>query len=323
MSRAVRSSARVAAITALPLLCIGCLPSLPRVKDVGARRSHSSSSAGASLGSSAEATARRGVTDEAAAHAALDDDHDHDDALPALPGYPAPGDPGELGQPSAPDGLVFPGGSATGKGAAMRYAALDRGSCEAELGRRQIAFDRVGETRGVVAPVRPRGAIGGVDFHSMLPAARRKTSPYEIYDCRLVLALHDFGTMLSTRYDVVEAVHYSVYRPPTARALPSGPGRRHSGALAIDLARFKTRDGKTIDVEKDFHGRIGGKTCLTPQGTAAPSVLPSEAATLRRMVCDAADAQLFNVMLTPHYNWAHRNHFHFEVTAGVKWILVR
>jgi hypothetical protein len=32
---------------------------------------------------------------------------------------------------------------------------------------------------------------------------------------------------------------------------------------------------------------------------------------------------MFNVMLTPDYNWPHRNHFHLEVTAGARWVLVR
>lgn len=232
-------------------------------------------------------------------------DHDHDDEAPT----------------PDPSSALLPASTGThGPAPAMHYAALDRATCEAELGRRKIGFDRVGEARGVVAPVRITTPIGGVTFHSMLPASQRKTSVYEIYDCRLVLALDDYAKILA-RHDIVEAVHYSVYRPPTPKAVANGPGRRHSGALAIDLGWFKTKDGKTINVEKDFHGRIGQKPC-GPK--ASPTTgLPGEATTLRALVCEAADAQLFNVMLTPDYNWPHRNHFHFEVTAGAKWILVR
>ena len=36
----------------------------------------------------------------------------------------------------------------------------------------------------------------------------------------------------------------------------------------------------------------------------------------------AYEAQLFNVVLTPNYNKPHANHFHLEVTRGVKWFLV-
>ncbi|MBS2018065.1 MAG: extensin family protein [Deltaproteobacteria bacterium] len=235
-----------------------------------------------------------------------DRDRDHDDDSPSP-------DPSSALLPASTGGHP-------GTGPAMHYAALDRATCEAELGKRKISFERVAEARGVVAPVRIPGAIGGVTFHSMLPPSQRKTSPYEIYDCRLVLALDDYAKILS-KYDIVEAVHYSVYRPPSPKAVANGPGRRHSGALAIDIGWFKTKDGKTINVEKDFHGRIGQKPC-GPKATPTTG-LPGEASTLRALVCEAADAQLFNVMLTPDYNWPHRNHFHFEVTAGVKWVLVR
>jgi hypothetical protein len=48
----------------------------------------------------------------------------------------------------------------------------------------------------------------------------------------------------------------------------------------------------------------------------------AEASELRKIVCDAADAKIFNVELTPDYNRAHRNHFHLELTAGVRWFMV-
>lgn len=239
-------------------------------------------------------------------------DHDHDDDLAALPPVDASGEGGDAINP-------MPASLPTGTPAAMRYASMDRATCEAELGRRKIPFERVGEARGVIAPLRLKGAIAGVDFHSMLPLAQRRTSPYEIYDCRLVLALDDWARVLA-RHDVVEVVHYSVYRPPPAKQVLTGAGRRHSGALAIDAAIFKTRDGQTISVEKDFHGRIGGKPCAA---VSNPTTLPASALKLRRIVCEAADAQLFNVMLTPDFNWPHRNHFHLEVTAGARWTFVR
>ncbi|MDB5220806.1 MAG: hypothetical protein JWO86_8733, partial [Myxococcaceae bacterium] len=95
-------------------------------------------------------------------------------------------------------------------------------------------------------------------------------------------------------------------------------GRRHSGALAIDAAIFKMRDGQTISVEKDFHGRIGSKPC-----GGSTTGLPAPAVTLRKIVCEAADAQLFNVLLTPDFNWPHRNHFHLEVSANGRWVYLR
>ena len=196
--------------------------------------------------------------------------------------------------------------------AASRYARLDRASCESELTRRHISFNRVGEARGVIAPLRLTGPLSGITFRSNLPESKSRTSPYDIYDCRLVLALDDFAQVLA-KHDIVEVVHLSVYRPVSSKVALKGAGRRHGGALAIDAALFKTKDGRTLSVEKDFHGRIGARPCPAPQS----------ASELRKIACEASDARLFNVLLTPDFNWAHRNHFHLEVTAGVGWTLVR
>lgn len=196
---------------------------------------------------------------------------------------------------------------------ASRYASLDRSSCEAELEHRKISFDRVPEARGVVAPLRLTGPLSGVTFRSNLPSAKARTSPYDIYDCRLVLALDDFARILS-QHEIVEVVHLSVYRPVSSKVALKGAGRRHSGALAIDAAIFKTKDGRVLSVEKDFQPRrIGVRPCPGPK----------DASQLRRIACAAHAARLFNVVLTPNFNRAHRNHFHLEVTAGVGWTLVR
>jgi hypothetical protein len=40
------------------------------------------------------------------------------------------------------------------------------------------------------------------------------------------------------------------------------------------------------------------------------------------ILCEAADERLFHVMLTPHFNAAHRDHWHLEIKTDVKWFLV-
>jgi hypothetical protein len=202
---------------------------------------------------------------------------------------------------------------------ATRYAELDRGACEAELTRRGIPFTPVDQARGVLAPVRLQGPLHGVTYRTGLPASERTSSPWEIVDCRLALALDDFAAQLES-HDVVEVVHYSVYRPPSARWPAGKIASRHPGALAIDAATFVKKDGQMLAVARDFHGRIGAPTC-GPRG-AAPRPATAQAIELRKIVCDAADAKLFNVELTPDFNWAHHNHFHLEVTAGANWFVV-
>jgi hypothetical protein len=183
--------------------------------------------------------------------------------------------------------------------------------------RRRLPFDRVDGARGVLAPVRLTGPLHGVTYRTDLPAGRRTSTPWEIVDCRLALALDDFAAQLAA-HDIVEVVHFSAYRPPPAR-WPSGRiASRHPGALAIDAATFVKRQGQTLAVERDFHGRIGSPTCGP---SASPRPATPEALELRRILCDATDARLFNVALTPDFNFAHHNHFHLEIAPRVGFYL--
>jgi hypothetical protein len=201
---------------------------------------------------------------------------------------------------------------------AVRYGELDRAACQAELGRRGIAFTPVDEARGVLAPVRLDGPLHGVTFRTGLSAPQRASSPWEIVDCRLALALDDFADQLAA-HDIVTVVHLSMYRPPSSRWPDGKLATRHPGGLAIDAATFVKKDGTTLEVQRDFHGHIGAKTCGPGTG---PHPATPEATELRSILCEAADARLFNVVLSPDYNWPHRNHFHLEVAAGVKWFVV-
>jgi hypothetical protein len=224
-----------------------------------------------------------------------------------------------FGASRARAGFGAPPDAAPGPGPAERYAELDRAHCEAALARRDVAFVRVEGAKGVLAPVRLTGPLHGVSFHSGVPASQRASSPWEIVDCRLALALDDFAAQLSA-HDVVDVLHYSIYRPPSAEWPSDKIASRHPGALAIDAAAFTKKDGSKLDVERDFHGRIGAPTCGPGAGPRPPT---SEALELRQIVCEAAGARLFHVALTPDYNWDHRNHFHLEVAAGVKWFMVQ
>lgn len=246
-------------------------------------------------------------------------------ALPSLPPPDAPsvepapaadGD-GDDAMPVPTDGTEIPAPNAADASApARRYGAMDAPTCERELRARGVHFEKAPEQRGVLLPVRLTGPVRGVTYRTALGERARKTSPYEITDCRLALALDDFAKILAA-HDIVEVIHYSMYRPPSPRSLsPGALGTRHSGALAIDAGSFTKKDGSKIDVEKDFHGGIGQRAC----GVAPPA--DPRAKELREIVCGAASAHLFNVALTPDYNWQHRNHFHLEVTPKVSWFII-
>lgn len=215
-------------------------------------------------------------------------------------------------KPASPKTTAKP---ATGSAPALRYAALEPAACRAELKKRGVPHVVEGATNGVDLPIRLTGNLHGVDVHGLEPPAKRATSPWEILDCRLALALDDLTALLA-KHDVVEAIHMSMYRPP-----PKGEKKhaRHSAALAIDLGTLVRKDGTKLSVLADWHGHIGAKTCGPG---AAPQPPTKEALELRAILCEVYDAQLFNVVLTPNYNKPHANHFHLEVTRGVSWFLL-
>lgn len=207
-----------------------------------------------------------------------------------------------------------------------KYAAMTATECKTELGQRGIAFTSVASAPGVLAPVRLTKDVGGVLFRTEAAPHVRAASPYDVFDCRLVLALSDFAKILKT-HEVDEVLMFSAYRPPE-KSWPSGKlATRHPGGLAMDAMRFgkKLTDGATekkwLDVEKDFHGKIGDVPCgidATP-----PRGATTESKELRSIVCEAVDQHVFTSVLTPDYDRPHHNHVHLEVTPDVSWYLVR
>ncbi|KPG71819.1 extensin family protein [Pseudomonas libanensis] len=73
---------------------------------------------------------------------------------------------------------------------------------------------------------------------------------------------------------------------------------QHASANALDIAGFRLADGRSISVLKDWPGEGDG------------------ARFLRRVRDGACDD--FNVVLSPDYNAAHRNHFHLDM--GRWWV---
>lgn len=201
------------------------------------------------------------------------------------------------------------------------YAAMGKAACMKELAARKIPFSKVEKAPGVTSPVRLTGPVAGVTYRSEAPDLERAQSPAEVFDCRLVLALHDLGKVLVAR-GIDEVRIASAWRP-AKHARSDRPGKRHAGALAVDLLRFglKMRAGEKarrwISVASDFHGRIGERPC-----DRAKATLPEAARELRAIVCEAHARRMFTSILTPDYNRAHRDHLHVEIRPDVTWSLL-
>ena len=200
---------------------------------------------------------------------------------------------------------------------AWKYGEMTPDECAAEVKTRNLPFTPE-PTHGVLAGGRLTGPIDGITFRTRLSDEKRATSTWEIADCRLVLALDDFADVL-VAHDIVEVRHYSMHRVAPSSWPPERVGSQHFGALAIDAAIFTTKDGTKMDVNDDFFGRIGAKTCGPD---ARPRRKTEKSTALREILCETAAKRIFNVILTPNHNRAHRNHFHLDVTPGAKWFIV-
>lgn len=201
---------------------------------------------------------------------------------------------------------------------AYHYANMTNAEVIAELDRRQIPYVAVPPVPGVRFAVRLTGRLHGVWIHSVLPAEQRATTPFEILDGRLALALDDFCALLEV-HGFVEVVHFTMYRPPHHGPAQEGKySHRHPGGMAIDLGAIKKSTGHWIAVGPHWPSELGAKSC----GEGGRKLAGRRGRELLSLACEASDLRIFHYMLTPHFDDAHADHLHLEIKVGVKWFLV-
>ena len=206
------------------------------------------------------------------------------------------------------------------------YGALDRTACLAELKKRKVSFSEVDDARGVKIPIRLRGPVGGVTYKTELPPESRPTTPYEVMDCRLALALSDFSAILS-KHDIDEALIFSAWRPPAKSWPKDKQAIRHPGGLAIDIRRLVkkkvgTEKPRDLIIERDWAPALNQDGCSAEALAKLAGDKNADARELRSIFCEAKEARIFTSMLSPNYDKAHHNHFHFEIRPDVTWRLV-
>ncbi len=189
---------------------------------------------------------------------------------------------------------------------ATRFAELSPAACRLELRRLGASVKAArSATNGVAIPMRLSGPLGNIQFQT--PNAK---SPFGLFDARLALALEKLAAIL-VKNNVV-AVHIDNFYRPKAHLPHTRKKSQHAYGLAADITEFTLHDGQVLNVERDWSGRIGAPVCGT--GTKAD---PSAKATLlRRIVCQVHEAGIFHHLLTPNFNQAHKNHFHFDIRNG-------
>lgn len=214
--------------------------------------------------------------------------------------------------------LEIPPEAEATKTRAYLYANMDNEEVVRELKARGIPYERVDPVPGVRLPIRLTGRLHGVWIHSVLPAEERKTTPFEILDGRLALALNDFCELLNA-HGFVEVVHFTMYRPPHDAPAKGGEFlHRHPGGMAIDLGAIKKRTGHWIAVGPHWPAELGAKSC----GEGGRQLHGRRGRELLSVACEASDLKLFHYVLTPHFDDAHSDHLHLEIKTSVKWFLI-
>lgn len=189
----------------------------------------------------------------------------------------------------------------------------DVASCHQRLRAEGIRFRVIAPAlaKGVRWPIRLTGPIGSVVFEPSDP-----NETFAVLDCRLALALNEWAGELR-RAGVRRVGYYSMYRP-FARVAGGKRVSGHAHGMAIDAARFTLKNGEVLNVLEDWEGRDRGEAPCPQRSDES-----SGGRLLRAITCEAADRNLFQVVLTPHYNSAHDNHVHLEIKPDVDWTYVR
>lgn len=170
------------------------------------------------------------------------------------------------------------------------------------------------DNQGVSDPVTVTVPINGLSYRY---GSRESPRAAFFMDCALALSLARAAPMLRAR-DVIEVVDYGVYNyrcigggtPPDC---PNGVSQ-HAYARGIDIAGFTTSTGDYYSVNDDW--------VIDPDGedTCSATTENERDAFLHQAICELKQAAVWNIVLTPNYNDAHRDHFHVDLTTGSNYI---
>ena len=192
--------------------------------------------------------------------------------------------------PWAPLELAHPPGWAS----AMKLAALrdDPAACRAVLSRGEVAFTALPPQGEGQCRRADRTALTG---SAIAPAAPQMTCPVaaglELWLRHSVRPAAE--ELLGSR--LVRVEHIGTYNCRRIGGGDDGAWSEHASGNAIDIAAFVLADGRRISVLEDWDGSAEEQAFL-------------------RQVRDGA-CQSFATVLSPDYNAAHADHFHFDQPA--------
>ena len=130
-------------------------------------------------------------------------------------------------------------------------------------------------------------------------------------DCELAPRLYRLSEIVQA-YGIDEVIHIGIYN---YRCIGGGtPGvddctpSQHAYARAIDIWGFGVAGEDEYVLERDW--------VITPGDTCPGSPADEKDRVLHEIGCTMWSDRIFQTILTPNYNDAHRNHFHVDMTDG-------
>lgn len=206
------------------------------------------------------------------------------------------------------------GGTLATETVSVTVAAPQANSCFEWLDLYNLSYEAGPDRQGVSNPVTVTTPINGIVHRYVSNDTPRETF---FMDCSLALSLARAASHLR-RNDVVELVDIGVYNyrcigggtPPDC---PNGISQ-HAYAKAIDIAGVTDKQGVYYSVNDDW--------VIDPDSeqTCAAATEPGKDEFLHQLICELKADGVWNIVLTPNYNDAHRNHFHVDLTSGANYI---
>jgi hypothetical protein len=190
-------------------------------------------------------------------------------------------------------------------------SAPQPGNCYEWLDLYGIEYTRGPNNPGVSAPVTLSAPINGMSYRYVSSRSPRQTF---FMDCSLALSLARGAAHLRRR-DIIEVADIGVYnyrcinRVGTPPDCPHGVSQ-HAYARGIDIAGFTTGDGTYYSINDDWIINGNG------QQTCSAATEPGKDRFLHELICAMKADRVWNIVLTPNYNAAHRNHFHVDLSEG-------
>lgn len=187
--------------------------------------------------------------------------------------------------------------------------------CHAWLDLYGLTYELGPDRQGVAQPVTLTTPINGVAYRYVSNEAPRDTF---FMDCSLAHSLARAAPILRAR-DILEVADIGVYNyrcigggtPPDC---PNGVSQ-HAYATAIDIAGFTDGLGTWYSVNDDW--------LIDTDPTCEAATEGDKDALLHEVICELKAAGVWNIVLTPNYNDAHRNHFHVDLSPGSDFIRSR